>query len=33
MHRIIEAVAKQARLVPVAPVARTPLLVQRPRTV
>ncbi len=33
MHRIIEAVAKQARLVPVEPVARTPLLVQRPRTV
>src|SRR6202047_1112626 len=33
MHRIIEAVAKQARLVPVEPLARTPLLVQRPRTV
>jgi glycosyltransferase involved in cell wall biosynthesis len=33
MHRIIEAVAKQARLVPVEPVARTPLLVQRPRAV
>ena len=33
MHRIIEAVAKQVRLVPVEPVARTPLLVQEPRAV
>jgi glycosyltransferase involved in cell wall biosynthesis len=33
MHRIIEAVAKQVRLVPVEPAARTPLLVQEPRAV
>jgi glycosyltransferase involved in cell wall biosynthesis len=33
MHRIIEAVAKPARLIPVEPVARTPLPVRVPRTV
>jgi hypothetical protein len=31
MHRIIEAVAKQARLVPVEPVAQTPLSIRAPR--
>ena len=33
MHRIIEAVAKQARLVPVEPVAKTLLPIRAPRTV
>jgi GT2 family glycosyltransferase len=33
MHRIIEAVAKQVRLLPVEPVPRKPLLVQRPHAV
>ncbi len=33
MHRIIETVAKQARLVPVERAARAPLLVQTPHTV
>jgi len=33
MHRIIEAVAKQARLVPVEPAARTPPPLRAPRTV
>jgi hypothetical protein len=33
MHRIIEAVAKQAPLIPVDPVTRAPLLIRAPRTV
>ena len=33
MHRIMEAVAKQVRLLPVEPVPRKPLLVQRPHAV
>ena len=33
MHRIIEAVARQARLVPVDPIARAPLPIGPPRTV
>ena len=33
MHRIIEAVAKQARLIPVESVAPSPLLIRTPRTV
>jgi hypothetical protein len=33
MHRIIEAVAKQVRMLPVEPVPRKPLLVQRPHAV
>jgi hypothetical protein len=33
MHRIVEAVAKQARLVPVEPLAQTPVLIRKPRAV
>jgi hypothetical protein len=33
MHRIIEAVASQARLVPLEPVARGPLVIAAPNTV
>jgi hypothetical protein len=33
MHRIVEAVAKQAQLVPVEPLARAPLPIRAPRTV
>jgi F0F1-type ATP synthase membrane subunit c/vacuolar-type H+-ATPase subunit K len=33
MHRIVEAVAKQARLIPVEPVARSPLPIRAARTI